>query len=333
MKIHVRMINVIFDTNAVRDFVAGVQQDDLEAYAKKMAVQFDAKGIRLMISPIVIMELLCHLSDVSDHDYSVSFKAIKALMLTQEYQLKGGPRGMMSPGELLVINEIYHMKCDGRELMYSSMMGLAEEISHRTIDNLPDLHTADGGFISDYVADIEKSFAEQIRDVCKQTEWLASVKGERDFDSFLSTPDQECLLAVYYTRTSYNLLMNEGKLPDYKKFLPPYAPQTPENFLRGIEFANKMNEGNKEVIRRYPAFIALAKEVVRKIHQNKQISDKKLHNFIWDINLMFHINDHTVNKEPFIFVTSDKAMLVASGAFHDQGNVMNYDEFTNHFDL
>ena len=42
---------------------------------------------------------------------------------------------------------------------------------------------------------------------------------------------------------------------------------------------------------------------------------------------MFHVNDHKVNHEPFRFVTSDKTMLRASGAFHDTNNVMNYQEF------
>lgn len=55
-----------------------------------------------------------------------------------------------------------------------------------------------------------------------------------------------------------------------------------------------MEENNKEVIRRYPAFISLAKEVIKRIHLNKNMSDDKLHNYIWDINLMFHINDHTI---------------------------------------
>ena len=42
---------------------------------------------------------------------------------------------------------------------------------------------------------------------------------------------------------------------------------------------------------------------------------------------MFHVNDHTVDHEPFRFITTDKTVLVASGAFHDAGNVMNYKEF------
>lgn len=94
-----------------------------------------------------------------------------------------------------------------------------------------------------------------------------------------------------------------------------------------------MEENNKEVIRRYPAFISLAKEVIKRIHLNKNMSDDKLHNYIWDINLMFHINDHTICREPLIFITSDKAMLLVSGVFHDTENVLKYDEFKHKFKL
>ena len=88
--------------------------------------------------------------------------------------------------------------------------------------------------------------------------------------------------------------------------------------------------GDKEIIRRYPAFLKLAKEVLRRIHQsNNGIRDEKLKNYVWDISLMFHVNDHTINKQPFRFVTSDKTMLLASGAFHDSNDVMNYSEFEN----
>ena len=148
------MVNIIFDTNAARDFVTAVKLEELAAFAKNMSELYTTKGLRLMISPIVIMELLCHLSDTKDKDFSVSFKAIKAMMLTQEYQLNGNLRSMMSPGELLVANEIYHMHCEQREKMYMSIMAIAEEISHRNIDNLPDLHTIDGNFIKDYVDDL-----------------------------------------------------------------------------------------------------------------------------------------------------------------------------------
>ena len=122
--------------------------------------------------------------------------------------------------------------------------------------------------------------------------------------------------------------MNEGKLPDYHTFLPQFVPYSEESGRKCLELCKFIEKSNKEIIRRYPAFLKLAKEVVRRIHQSKnQIADEKLKNYVWDISLMFHVNDHTVNQQPFRFITSDKAMLMASGVFHDTNNVMNYKEF------
>ena len=42
---------------------------------------FDKKGVKLWVSPIVIQELLYHLVDDTDKDFSISYKAIKAMML------------------------------------------------------------------------------------------------------------------------------------------------------------------------------------------------------------------------------------------------------------
>lgn len=51
-------------------------------------MRYDEKELRLFISPIVIKELLYHLVNHSDRDFSVSFKAIKAMMLVVEKQCK-----------------------------------------------------------------------------------------------------------------------------------------------------------------------------------------------------------------------------------------------------
>ena len=321
------MINIIFDTNAARDFVAGVGLDELEQYAAMVARTYESKELRLLVSPVVIQELLYHLVDNTDRDYTVSFKAIKAMMLVLEHQRNNGDYSMISPSELLIANEIYHMSSESRERMYSQLMLIADDVAHGNIEDIPDLHTADGGTVRTYVDDVEEGFATQIREVCRTVENLASQCGHT-FEEELNFPETENLLVTYFSRTTYNLLMNEGKLPDYHRFLPQFVPPTSATTRSSIEFVRFIKQGNKEIIRRYPAFLNLMKEVVRRIHQSgNQMSDEKLKNYVWDISLMFHVNDHTVDHEPFRFITSDKTMLVVSGAFHDTDNVMTYREF------
>lgn len=60
------MTNIIFDTNAARDFVSGVKIEELEQYAKDAAAEFDKKGVKLWVSPIVIQELLYHLVCIAE---------------------------------------------------------------------------------------------------------------------------------------------------------------------------------------------------------------------------------------------------------------------------
>ena len=317
------MTNIIFDTNAARDFVSGVKIEELEQFAKEAAAEFDKKRVKLWVSPIVIQELLYHLVDDTDKDFSISYKAIKAMMLVLEHQRKDDRYEMMSPAELLIAHEIYNMRSESREKMYSQLMTIADKIAHGTIEEIQDLHTTDGGTIKTYVDEIENGFATQIREVCETVEMMAD-NFKKSFEECLNTSEMEIAIVTYFSRTTYNLLMNEGKLPDYHGFLPQFVPFSEKAF----NFCQFIERSNKEIIRRYPAFLKLAKEVVRRIHQSKnKISDDKLKNYIWDILLMFHVNDHTVNKQPFRFITTDKAMLLASGAFHDTNDVMDYREF------
>lgn len=322
------MTNIILDTNAARELVQGIQLAELEKYAQMMEQAFSNKNMKLLVSPIVVMELLCHLEVPSDRDFKVCFKAIKVMMLLQEtWQRDKGAHYMLPPSELLIIHEIYHMHSEEREKMYSQMMGIATKISHGDIKQIPDLHTTDGSTLKHYVDEVEKSFAKQIQDLCRQTELISESTG-MEFEEGLNNPDVENLIISYFSRTSYNLLLAEGKVPNYYKFLPPFAPATLENYEKFKHFLNFNMKSNLEIKRRYPAFLALTKEVVRRIHiSHFKISEDRLCNYVWDILLMFHINDHTIKSEPCIFVTSDKAMLLSSGAFHDRHKVMNYGEF------
>ncbi len=322
-----QITNIIFDTNAARDFVAGLGLKEIEDYAASITGLFDKKVLRLAVSPVVIQELLYHLVDETDKDFTVSFKAIKAVMLVLEHQRKNGVHVMMSPSELIIANEIYHKRSESRELMYSQLMSIADNIAHGGIADIPDLHTIDGGTVKSYMDEIETGFASQIRGVCKSVEFMSEETG-KGFEDQLNSEETEIAITTYFSRTTYNLLMNEGKLPDYHTFLPGAVPYNEEVGRKYLAFCQFIDKGNKEIIRRYPAFLKLLKEVVRRIHQSKnQISDEKLKNYVWDISLMFHVNDHTVNHEPFRFITSDKTMLLASGAFHDTNNVMTYQEF------
>ena len=326
------MTNVIFDTNAIRDFIAGVKIEELESFSIKKAKELDSKNLRVLISPIVVFELLSHLINSSDKKFSISYKALKTLMLIDEIQSRDGVRYLMKPSELLIAHEIYNMHCESRELMYKQWMDIATLISHGSIDEIPDLRTHDGESIKKYIEDIENCFVSQIQDLYNMV--LEKAKNHHiSFEEEMNTPRTEAFLISYFSRTAYTLLMEEGKLPDYHEFLPQFAYHTTENCVKTIGFIKKMEEDNKKIVIRYPAPLALMKKVLMNIHINgKTISDKKLKNFVWDIRLMFHANDHTIDKEPFIFVTSDKSMIKASSLLKNR-YVFTFSEFKSKFAL
>ena len=324
------MTNIIFDTNAIRDFIAEVKIDELESFSVTKAKEMDTKKLRILISPIVVLELLCHLVDQNDSKYSISYKALKVLMLIDEIQSHGGKRNIMKPAELLIAYEIYNMRCESRELMYEQWMMIAEQISHGSINEIPDLRTHDGENIKKHIEDIENGFVNQIRMVYQMVLMITETK-HISFEEGINLPRTEEFLITYFSRTTYKLLMGEGKLPNYHEFFPQFAPYSKDNHDKTISLVNNMIKDNRRIINRYPAPLALMKEVLKRIHQsNNSISDKKLKNFVWDIRLMFHVNDHTIDKEPFVLVTTDKTMIKASGAFNNK-NVFTFEEFKKNF--
>lgn len=312
------MTNVIFDTNAIRDFIAGVKIEELESFSIKKAKELDSKNLRVLISPIVVFELLSHLVNSNDKKYSISYKALKTLMLIDEIQSHGGQRYIMKPAELLIAHEIYNMRCESRELMYEQWMTIAEMISHGSINEIPDLRTHDGENIMKYVEDIEKGFVEQIRKIYQMVLMMANFHNV-SFKEEMDHPQIEEFMITYFSRTTYNLLIDEGKVPDYHEFFPQFSSYTRDNHKKTLELIDNMKKGNREIIRRYPAALALMKKVLFSLHINgSTISDERLKNFVWDIRLMFHVNDHTIDKNPFIFVTSDTSMIKAIDAFKNK---------------
>ena len=93
----------------------------------------------------------------------------------------------------------------------------------------------------------------------------------------LNTEETKVAITTYFSRSTYNLLTNEGNCQIIILFLSRTVLHSEEVGREFLAFCHFMDRGNKEIIRRYPAFLKLLKEVVRRLHQSKnQISDDKL---------------------------------------------------------
>lgn len=329
-------MKVIFDTNAAREYISRVPHANIEDYARINAKKMKDSNIDLIVNPIVIMELMYHLLDKNDKDYYVSYNTIKALMLTVEYQSKDGLHTTMAVAECLIARDLFNMRIEERELMYSKLMSGASFIAKKGIDNIDTFTSTNGMLVKEYVESVENSFVEQT----KKTVNMLTASGFNNSD-FTKSNIYESLLAIYIIRTTYNLLINEKKIyfqerqllnrlfsngqmlsmEDFVKLLPSH----PE--LKAIY--DMMIAHSQIIIKKYPAFIALFKEVMLKVQNG--MSDEKIKNYIWDILLMFNVTGFTINREPVVFVTSDKAMLQAANISHKHLSIMTFEELKDKY--
>ncbi|HAY3542241.1 hypothetical protein ACH34E_17295 [Elizabethkingia anophelis] len=313
---------VIFDTNATREYVAKINEDQIDEFATINSEKLDKQNIKLLLSPIVMMELLYHISDKSDPHFNISYKSLKAIFLTQEKQNITLPNHYMAAPENLIANDLFKMKIDTREEMYSRIMYNCKLIAHNTIGNLPDLQIEGGGTIRSYIDEIEESFANQVDSlIVTNFDRIAKLKNT-NIKEILNSDHGDFALSLYIIRTTYTLLAKEGKIPYLQDNMEsPFNPKTME----------KVRETKKQCIyisSRYPAFLSLFKEVINRfIDSGKEMKKEKLKNYIWDILLMFNVSNLTMNGEDIIFVTSDKAMLLAAQKVDSRLTILTLNEF------
>lgn len=326
-------MKVIFDTNAAREYIAKVSHVDIESHVRANAEKMKNNNIDLLVNPIVIIELMYHLLDKNDKDYYVSYNTIKALILTVKYQSKSDLLPMMSVAECIIARELFNERIEKREEMYSNLMSLASHIINVDIDNIDAYISANGTVIKEYVDDVENSFVEQTKMIANK---LLTNQSNININNFMKSSNYEQTLAMYIIRTTYNLLINENKIDSQINQLLQLLSTNKKasSFHEFISFLSlhpelviafqKIMKHSQIIIEKYPSFIALFKQVMIKIQGG--MSDEKIKNYIWDILLMFNVTDLTIDKEPVIFVTSDKAMLEAANISHKNLSIMTFKE-------
>lgn len=325
-------MKVIFDTNAAREYITKVPHTDIENYARTNAEKMKKGNINLLVNPIVVMELMYHLLDKNDKDYYISYNTIKALVLTMKYQYESDLFPMMAVAECIIARDLFNKRIEEREKMYSNLMSGASYIVDKGINDIDNFIFTDGVTIKEYVDNVENSFVEQTKMLAK----FYTNQPNTNIGNFTKTNNYKQALAMYIIRTTYNLLINENKIDPKTKQLIHFLSANGQfaNFQELISFLHsqpdfvilfkKMMKHSQIIIEKYPSFIALFEQVMIKVQNG--MSDEKIKNYIWDILLMFNVTDLTIDKEPVIFVTSDKAMLEAANISHKNLSIMTFKE-------
>lgn len=317
---------VIFDTNAVRDYVSKISNDEINSYVDSVIKKFKENDIKLLINPIVIQELLYHLADTKDKDYSISYKAIKAIMLTVIHQYKDAFMPMVQTSELIIAKDIFNQRIEEREKMYSNLMNLASYIVENPMMSVQEETQKDLNTNKDWIDNVENEFDEQLRYITNRIKGIYGGNTQKYFDS----EESNATLATYIMRTTYNLLHVEGKIEK--------ITLNPSNLLdkslrdKELKRSEQLKQISESIANKYSPFITLMKSVVKRIiDSNNQIKSKKLKNYIWDILLMFNVNHLTINREKVIFVTTDNAMREAALNSDKNIYIMDFKEFKKNF--
>ncbi|MDD3038815.1 hypothetical protein [Bacteroides sp.] len=330
-------MKVIFDTNASRRYIARIDHNEIDNHARINAVKMKDNNIELLINPIVVMELMYHLLDKNDKDYYVSYNTIKALVLTMECQCNSKKMPLMSVAECIIARDLFNQRIEEREQMYFNIMSAASYIAHGKIDNIEDFISTDCVTIKEYIDNVENTFVEQIKAIL---EMVRKNNYPGDFNGFMASDLVTTLLAIYIIRTTYNLLLNENKINSQIRQLLQYFESNQassfEDFQMLLSAHPEFIIVFKELLKhaqiisdKYPSFITLFKQVIIKV--NNGMSENKIKNYIWDILLMFNVTDLTIDNDPVIFVTSDKAMLEAAKISHNNLSIITFEDFSKKY--
>lgn len=289
------MNKVIFDTNAYRNLVKDRSFEDVEKLISRLKAAEKKNNIEALISPIVLKELLAHLAERKDPHFERCLNANKALYLhsgsVESYNMIASP-------ELLISKAFFNCVIPSK-VETNSAFG---QISYHLATN-PSAHTFKKfqrtlNLNRDHVLDSENNFALTVFKLIKSVNPAA--KGWKIFENDgvgrkkalenIRSQRTSIELAAGFLYTTHQLLFASGQAP---------SMTLEEFFDMAVEF-----------IRVFPEPIALWKYVLETLTNNEyNLFENSRSNFVWDIQLMFNIGNHSIDNAKLHFVTDDKAII------------------------
>lgn len=320
---------LVFDTNAARDYVRGLKsQEEIKAHATATAKKLKEKGIKFLVSPIVMTELLYHITDPDDKDYKIARKAIITSFLTYKAQAFFEENTTIPPPDQLIAHDFFGVNNDSIETMFSDILGVCNQIAAVGLNVDPTLDEDILESVKEYVENVEENMVNNIKGhiIPKAKEEAESIGVK--FTEYIETEEAAYIFIYIILKPVLEALDAEGKLPEKYK-AQSFSNQEEEE---EIEWEKEIKKLCKKIIQRYPAYITLFKALITKVHDNGNGNGNGMHekikNYIWDLLLLFNPSV-TINGEEVLFVTSDKAMLKA--AKECTPNVINFNDFESKY--
>ncbi|OJW81748.1 MAG: hypothetical protein BGO69_14675 [Bacteroidetes bacterium 46-16] len=288
------MERVIFDTNAYRYLVTGKSFDEIDKYMEKVKSKEKQLDILPLISPIVVKELLAHVADKSDPSHQKCLNATKALYLhcgdDTSYHLLASP-------EMLIAKSFFNVDIPAKEETNKAMMQIAFHLGLYPSDHAERKFQRNLNLNRDHVLDAENFFAQSFLQWIKAVD--PSATGWRVFPND-AAQRRRVLEDLRSERSSINLAAGLIYTVNDLLVKSGLAESMPETTLIDM---------SKQFTIIFPEYISLYKSVFENIINSEyNMYENSRSNFLWDIQLMLNVGNHTVNGEKLHFVTADSAI-------------------------
>lgn len=316
-------IVVLFDTNAYRGFVSKLNNSDYLSQIDQLIACERKKGIKPIALNYVMMELINHLSDLTDPHFTNCMNSLCALA-----------RHTWNYGE----------SEEASNNGINSLLDHEGTIARELIDVNPDQSIKQSKIISALVAHIYKN-APNITD----TEALGQIsmisKAVNDQES-VWVQNMKSAIALYDPDGADEWTLGKNADKAQKKlrkyilsddFRQIYARVVVENILKKYEQevdAKRVKEMSKQMADQFEVPLRLMSAVWSKIASKKGYTlehpKEKRGNYIWDFAICFAIGkNHSIDSADMLVVTDDKRIKEAAKEANIPERVMKLDDYLN----
>lgn len=291
---------VIFDTNAYRNFCIGKTTSEVKSEIQDIKEKERDLNIKALMSPIVAMEILSHLSDSTKREFEPSKKAIIAQYghCSEDDSFK-----IIASPDMILCYTLFGQKLPKKKLYLDIIGNVAFEIwkdegiysINKNISFLKEIHFN----VQNDENEFAQSMFEAIRSIDNNTTnfhlFSTDDNSRKEFLLNINSDKFDQLTALGFVMKSYKTLFDYGIITN----INPEADLKPHINL----FQHK-----------FKASIELYRELYKRIVNTEfDINKKSRANFLWDILLLLTVGDEDVNCEKLYFITDDKAIQIASG--------------------
>jgi len=292
--------SIIFDTNAYRDLTKDKDFSTCKDDILKIRLKEEEKQINVYISPVVLMELFAHLSDISDPHYQNCKHAVAAAYLhstlkdSEDYKILADPESLLV--KLMFNQELPEHKEDCQylgTLAYNIYKNPDEGFINTFRDNFKP--------IREHVRQSELNFITTIYfSVIQQNNPNAN-----DWDGIKK---EKQLRKKFLKRINSDSFLLEGAKSQVLKacLSAGIDPKT----------INDWEDRAKTILDILPAPLYLYREIMRRIAiSGLDLSKvkKKRGNWIWDIQILHNCaKNSTFNNQEALLITSDSEMIDAA---------------------